>query len=143
MAPGLSVPPWARRVGWVPQDAVLFPHLNVRYNLTYACGEDLDTVSSMLEIQPLLERAPRHLSGGERQRVALGRALMSRPRLLLLDEPFSALDRRLRRRLAEDVAAWCTAKAVPAVLVTHDERDLAPFSAQCWEVREGQLERVG
>lgn len=133
------VPPWERRVGWVPQDAALFPHLDVRKNLTYAGDADLDAVVGMLGVADLLDRAPRHLSGGERQRVALGRALLSRPRLLLLDEPFAALDRALRVRLSEDLARWCVERRLPVVIATHDERDLQPFSADRWEIADGVL----
>lgn len=126
------VPPWRRRVGWVPQDSALFPHLSVGENLVYGGAEGLVEVASLLSVEALLDRAPRHLSGGERQRVALGRALLSRPRLLLLDEPFAALDRPLRARLAGAVARWCAARGIKVVLVTHDEHDLDAFEADRW-----------
>lgn len=133
------LPAWERRVGWVPQEGLLFPHLDVRKNMTYAGSDGLDEVAALLGVGALLNRAPRNLSGGERQRVALGRALLSRPRLLLLDEPFAALDRTLRVRLSADVAAWCARRTLPVVLVTHDERDLEPFGAERWEIVDGRL----
>jgi ABC-type molybdate transport system ATPase subunit len=126
------VPAHQRGVGWVPQDGLLFPHLSVRENLGYAARVPVAAVAERLGVTALLDRRPRHLSGGERQRVALGRALCAAPRLLLLDEPFSALDRPLRARLAADVAEWARAHRVPMVLVTHDERDLAAFDAELW-----------
>ena len=140
--PGRFVPPWQRRVGWVPQDAVLFPHLSVRENLGYAGANPasaIEEIASWLGVENLLTRAPRHLSGGERQRVALGRALLARPRLLLLDEPFSALDRPLRNRLARELAARCRGAGLPVVLVTHDEADLAAFTAERWDFAQGTL----
>jgi molybdate transport system ATP-binding protein len=125
-----AVPAWQRGVGWVPQDALLFPHLSVRSNLTYS-GKGLDEgVVGALGLGPLLDRSPRRLSGGEAQRVALGRALCSQPRLLLLDEPFSALDRPLRVRVASFVRAWCVERGVRVVHVTHDERDLEGWDAE-------------
>lgn len=134
---GVRVPAWERGVGWLPQDALLFPHLSVRENLGYAGGGDVSEVANWLGITTLLDRAPRNLSGGERQRVALGRALLARPRLLLLDEPFAALDRVLARRLAGELAERCRAGGVPVVLVTHDERDLSVFDAEVWAFGEG------
>ncbi len=130
-------PPWTRGVGWAPQDAGLFPHRDVRAQLGWAPGGPVDEVAALLEVDHLLDRAPRHLSGGERQRVALGRALCARPRLLLLDEPFAALDRGTRARVRAAVAAWCAARALPVVLVTHDEADLEPFAADRLELGAG------
>jgi molybdate transport system ATP-binding protein len=146
--PGVFVPPWARGVGWVPQDAALFPHLSVSENLVYGAGRaggaaPVAEVAELLGIGALLDRAPRNLSGGERQRVALGRALLSGPRLLLLDEPFGALDRRLRDRVADAVIGWCRARSLPAVLVTHDERDLDVFGAERWRMEGGVVGREG
>lgn len=141
------LPPWQRRVGWAPQDGLLFPHLSVRENLGYADPPPdpgaLASVAAMLEIAHLLDRRPRHLSGGERQRAALGRALLARPRLLLLDEPFSSLDRDLRSRVAERLAGWLRDRpGCAALIVSHDPRDLAPLGAEAWRLEGGRLERV-
>lgn len=122
-AAGVFVPPWSRGVAWVPQDARLFPHASVRENIGWnTASPELESIAAGLAIDHLLERAPRNLSGGERQRVALARAL-ARPRaLLVLDEPFSALDRPLRARVIGVLVE--RTKGAPLVLVSHDERDL-------------------
>jgi molybdate transport system ATP-binding protein len=122
---GVLLPAWQRRVGWVPQDARLFPHVRVRDNIAWGLDgppADLDDVCAALEITGLLDRSPRNLSGGERQRVALARVLVRPTTVLLLDEPFGALDRALRARVIEALRARLGAR--PIVLVSHDERDL-------------------
>jgi molybdate transport system ATP-binding protein len=136
------VPAWERGVGWVPQDGVLFPHLTVRENLAYAARLPVEPVAARLGVAALLDRRPRSLSGGERQRVALGRALCAAPRLLLLDEPFAALDRPLRARLAEEVGAWARERAVPMLVVSHDPADLARLDAEVWEIADGRVARA-
>ena len=115
------VPPWRRSVAWVPQDALLFPHLSVRRNLAYGGAGNIDEIARELEIEALLDRYPRHLSGGEKQRVALGRALAAPAGLLLLDEPFSALDPALRDRIRDRVRARSRDRKV--VLVSHSPLD--------------------
>jgi molybdate transport system ATP-binding protein len=139
----LCVPAWKRSVGWAPQDALLFPHLDVRANLGVGADplEALADIAKGLEIEALLERRPRHLSGGERQRVAVGRALARRPKLLLLDEPFSALDRALRRRATAFVAEFVRLRHQPLVLVSHDAEDVAALADETWEVEHGRVER--
>ena len=141
---GVYVPPWERRIGWVPQEALLFPHLSVRENLAYTgpAASDVTAVSELLSLSELLERRPRFLSGGERQRVALGRALLSDPRLLLLDEPFSALDRPLRREVATAVRDHAREHETPLVLVSHDEADAALLADQSWTLVAGRLTRT-
>jgi len=136
---GAFVPAWRRGVGWVPQDGLLFPHLSVQENLAYAARTQVAPIARMLGIAALSARQPRKLSGGERQRVALGRALASAPRLLLLDEPFSALDRPLRSELGAAVARWAAEHAVFLVVVTHDSADVAALARESWEIVDDRL----
>ena len=143
-ARGFFLEPWERRVGWVPQDDLLFPHLTVRQNLAFAGAstEEVEETAQMLSVEPLLERRPRNLSGGERQRVALGRALLARPELLLLDEPFSALDRPLRLDLVGRVRDLAEQAGIVLVLVSHDEGDAATLADERWLLVDGQLTRI-
>ena len=141
---GTFLPPWQRGVGWVPQDDLLFPHLTVRQNLAFGGGEAGEVVemARALGVLDLLDRRPRRLSGGERQRVALGRALLSRPRLLLLDEPFSALDRARRASVQATLLDWTARHEVPLLLVSHDHRDVASLATERWELTGGRLDRL-
>ncbi len=140
---GTWVPSWDRRGGWGPQETLLFPHLTVRENLSYggALPDWVSETAVLLQIEDLLDRRSRRLSGGERQRVALGRALLSKPRLLLLDEPFSALDRPLRGELSELVSDWALDRSVPIVLVSHDEEDAKWLAEERWHVGGGSLRK--
>jgi len=142
---GVYTPAWERRVGWVPQDALLFPHLSLRENLAYAgAGQsDVERVAASLFLSDLLDRRPRFLSGGERQRVALGRALLSAPRMLLLDEPFAALDRPLRSEVAAMVRAFARDSGTPTVLVSHDEHDAELLADDRWVLVAGRLTADG
>lgn len=129
-AAGVSVPVPARRLGLVFQDARLFPHLSVRGNLAYARRTDADAVAAMaarLGIAALLDRWPRHLSGGEIRRVALGRALLSRPAALLLDEPLAHLDPARAASLLDLIAM--VSGEVPMLHVTHDAREAERLGA--------------
>lgn len=142
----VRVPTWERRVGWVPQDATLFPHASVRANLAWAGAEAsaVEVLAGHLGIDGVLDRYPRHLSGGERQRVALGRALLARPRLLLLDEPFSALDPERRLEVAGVLDAHLRREGPLLVLVSHDRADLERLVEDVWEARsDGTLRRLG
>jgi molybdate transport system ATP-binding protein len=132
-AAGVDLPPERRRCGVVFQDARLFPHRSVEANLRYglqrapagAGGPTLDEVVALLGLAPLLARRPLALSGGEKQRVALGRALLSRPDLLLMDEPLAALDTTRRTEVLPFLSRLCTTARLPVVYVTHalDEVD--------------------
>ncbi|RZU00762.1 molybdenum ABC transporter ATP-binding protein [Rivibacter subsaxonicus] len=126
-ARGIDLPPHARRLGLVFQDGRLLPHRSVRANLLYgavraprdASGPELDEVVALLGIEPLLGRRPFQLSGGERQRVAIGRALLSRPRALLMDEPLASLDPPRRHELLGYLAALPARWQLPILYVTH------------------------
>lgn len=141
---GIFVPPWDRGVGWVPQDYLLFPHLRVRENLAYGGGDgdEVEEMAKRLFVDHLLDRHPRRLSGGEQQRVALGRALLRRPEILLLDEPFSALDRPLRVQVGEELRRYVEEEKIPLLLVSHDEADAAALAQEHWLLSQGRLERV-
>ena len=150
-ARGLSLPPEKRHVGVVFQDSLLFPHLTVEGNLRYGQrrrdkrGRMLDfaRVVEVLEIGPLLQRSPRNLSGGERQRVALGRALLSGPELLLMDEPLASLDAPLRDRvlsyLERAVAEW----NIPTLFVTHAQAEVRRAAQWMVLLEKGRLVGTG
>lgn len=125
-ARGIDIAPHRRRVGYVFQDARLFPHLDVRRNLQYGrhAGEvgnafGFDAVVALLGIEPLLQRRIANLSGGETQRIALGRALLSQPALLLLDEPLSMLDQARREELIPYLQRVRDETTLPIVYVSH------------------------
>lgn len=136
----LRVAPHRRDVGLVFQDARLFPHLTVRGNLNYAqtrapkdrtgagAGMGLEEMARQLEIESMLDRPVRNLSGGEKSRVALGRALISAPALLLLDEPFAALDGRRRRAFLALLAEVSQTRKLPMIVVTHQIEDAAEIA---------------
>lgn len=121
---GIDVAIHRRRVGYVFQDARLFPHLTVRANLLYGRRQDhrrfrLDDVVGLLGIENLLARRPENLSGGEAQRVAIGRALLSQPGILLFDEPLSALDRARREELIGFIQRVRDESGLPMIYVSH------------------------
>lgn len=130
--------PEERRVGWVPQDVLLFPHLDVAGNIAFGARREIDDAIDLLELAPLMHRAVGTLSGGERQRVAIARALATDPRVLLLDEPLSAVDVAHRARI---VPFLRSEKLI--VLVTHDLGEAAAFASHAMVLREGRMEALG
>lgn len=138
-----SVPPWQRRVALLRQEPGLFPHLSVRANLTYAHSDAddalLDRIVELLELDGLLEARPDALSGGQRQRVALGRALLSDFSALLLDEPYTGLDFRLRTQLTSLIRTEIVSRHVPAVLVAHELVEAQAFADRLGVLDRGQL----
>jgi molybdate transport system ATP-binding protein len=132
-----------RHVGYVPQDVALFPHMLVRGNLLYGrhpgVSPSLDRVVGMLEIDALLDRRVTDLSGGERQRVALGRALMSGPSLLLLDEPLAAVDVPLRRRILPYLRRVRDELTVPILYVSHDREEVDELADVVVHVEGGRV----
>jgi molybdate transport system ATP-binding protein len=132
------------------QDYALFPHMTVFQNLMFgvhrlgkrASDAEQQRVAALLEqfdLVPLREARPRHLSGGQRQRVALARALAPQPRLLLLDEPLSALDIPLRERLRAELAEMLDRVQVPVLLVTHDPQDVSALTQAAIQLDQGRV----
>jgi molybdate transport system ATP-binding protein len=147
-APRRFVPAWRRRFGLVFQDGQLFPHLTVHDNLLYGFRQlapgarrfTLESILELLEIGPLAARRPGQLSGGERQRVALGRALLYSPRLLLLDEPLSALDERLRQQILPFLKRVKEETRVPMIYVSHARAEVDYLADRVLTMRDGRLE---
>ena len=143
----IDVPPHRRRIGYVFQEGRLFPHLSVRQNLDYGRrmssqsrdAAEFDHVVSLLDIGHLLERRPRALSGGERQRVAVGRALLMHPRLLLLDEPLASLDAARKREILPYLVRLRDEAAVPIVYVSHSAAELRRIATHVVRLEAGKI----
>jgi iron(III) transport system ATP-binding protein len=151
-SPESAVAPHRRGVGYVAQDGALFPHLTVGQNIAYGLRgisrSDVDaSVGELLETVSLdasfASRRPHQLSGGQQQRVALARALARHPVLMLLDEPFSALDTGLRASTRKAVAGVLTDKGVTTLLVTHDQEEALSIADQVAVMRDGRFTQVG
>ncbi|MEU8515664.1 ABC transporter ATP-binding protein [Kitasatospora sp. NPDC048722] len=137
-----------RNIGLVPQDGALFPHLTVAGNIGFGLprAERRARVAELLELvglPGLADRRPHQLSGGQQQRVALARALAPRPGLLLLDEPFAALDAALRAELRREVAATLRKAGTTAILVTHDQDEALAFADTVAVLRDGRIAQAG
>ena len=131
-----------KKLGYVPQDSLLFPHLNVRENLLLSPRADkkrLNEIASALLIENLLHRFPRTLSGGEKQRVAMARALISEPDLLLLDEPFSALDEKMKTQVIDFIKSWLQKNNTDLILVSHQEASARALCEEVWRIENHQL----
>jgi molybdate transport system ATP-binding protein len=145
------VPVHRRRIGYVFQDARLFPHLDVRQNLDYGRrmnrlaedGAQQKHVTDLLDIGNLLDRRPGRLSGGERQRVALGRALLSQPRLLLLDEPLGSLDEERKEEILPYLVRLRDEARVPMVYVSHDASEMRQLATQIVMLQRGRVTAFG
>lgn len=150
-AAGINLPTHRRRLGYVFQDGRLFPHLSVRQNLTYgqrfaprdATGPAIEDVCGMLGIAPLLERRPGALSGGEKQRVAIGRALLSRPRMLLMDEPLAALDAARKEEILPYLERLRDHTDVPVLYVSHSVAEVARLASWVVVLEAGRVARAG
>ena len=145
------VPAHRRHIGYVPQDGALFPHLDVAGNIGFGLPRGLAgrerRIRELMQLvsldEALLPRRPHELSGGQQQRVALARAMAQQPRLMLLDEPFSALDTGLRATTRKAVAALLAQAGITAILVTHDQAEALSFADQVAVMRGGALVQVG
>lgn len=146
------VPASARRLGYVFQEARLFPHLSVQENLTFGAryappdtpGPDLNEVSSLLGLEALLERAPRSLSGGEKQRVALGRALLSKPKMLLMDEPLASLDGPRKQEILPYLERLRDGPlGLPILYVSHAVDEIARLADTLVLLKDGRVQAQG
>ena len=138
-----DVPTEARRLGYVPQQVALFPHLDVRGNVAFGARRDVDEVLAELDLRALADRRPATLSGGEQQRVALARALAIRPDALLLDEPLAALDATTRREMRRTLRALLERVGLPTILVTHDPVDAEALADQVAVLDAGRVVQLG
>ena len=148
---GLTVAPQQRHIGVVFQHLGLFPHLSVRANLEFGLhatpSEErrarVDDIAARFHIDRLLDRRPGDISGGEQQRVALARALVTDPRVLLLDEPLSALDYATQSRIIEDLRAWNAAHGIPVLYVTHAHREVFALGERVVVLDRGRVAERG
>jgi molybdate transport system ATP-binding protein len=148
---GLCLPPHRRALGYVFQDAALFPHLGVRGNLEYGWKrvpaqerrQDFDQVVELLGIGALLDRKPARLSGGERQRVAMGRALLAAPRLLLMDEPLAALDQASKAEILPYLERLHQELAIPVLYVSHSPDEVARLADHLVLLEQGRVVASG
>ncbi len=147
----VNVPVWRRRVGYVFQDGRLFPHMSVRHNLDYGRwmgGHAAEPAAfahaiDLLDIGHLLERRPGKLSGGERQRVAVGRALLMRPRLLLLDEPLASLDQARKQEILPYFERLRDEAKVPIIYVSHDAAEVKRIATRVVRIEDGKVVAIG
>ncbi|MFZ2852654.1 MAG: ATP-binding cassette domain-containing protein [Rhodocyclaceae bacterium] len=150
-AAGIDLRPQARQVAYLFQDYALFPHLTVRQNIGFGlfgglrnppAGQQLEAVDYWLDafhLDHLAHQYPADISGGQQQRTALARALIARPRALLLDEPFSALDPGLRRKMRLELDELQRRLSVPMILITHDPEDADVFGDQVLCLNDGRI----
>ena len=144
-----NLPVRERRLGYVVQEGVLFPHLTVYRNIAYGLGngkgktaqerQRIEAMMTLTGISELSNRHPHELSGGQQQRVALARALAPDPELILLDEPFSALDEQLRRQIREDMIAALRANGKSAVFVSHDREEALQYADRIAVMKQGRI----
>ena len=147
----INLPPHRREIGYIFQEGRLFPHFSVSRNLDYgrrmrglpADAKQLERIVGLLDIGHLLERRPGKLSGGERQRVAIGRALLARPRLLLLDEPLASLDAARKREILPYLERMRDEVGVPMVYVSHQAAELRRIATSVVRLEAGRVAAAG
>lgn len=141
-----DVPAHLRRIGYVFQDLALFPHMSVAQNIGFGIRVNgthkqqlVQNAMEKFRIAAIARHRPDEISGGERQRVALARALVTEPRLLLLDEPFSALDDALKGEIISDLKKWLSDNSIPVLFVTHDREEARSFGDRVLLLKEGRI----
>jgi molybdate transport system ATP-binding protein len=148
---GIFVPPGSRGIGFVTQRPALFQHMNVTENVGFGLNsvsfgerkERVEAILELLEVAPLASRKPADLSGGEQQRIALARTLAPEPWMVLLDEPFSALDASLKERILPKLASWLNERKIPAFYVSHDLAEAYQTAADVIVMQDGSVAAHG
>ena len=141
----ISVPTEKRNIGLVIQEKVLFPHLSAIQNIEFGISSKKDKqnlsgeIMERLNITQLAEMYPHELSGGESQRVALARSVVMRPKLLMLDEPFTGLDKDLKQKIYPEIKSILRASKITALMVTHDLNEVKALADKCFNLESGQL----
>ena len=141
----ISVPTEKRNIGLVIQEKVLFPHLSAIQNIEFGISSKKDKqnlsgeIMERLNITQLAEMYPHELSGGESQRVALARSIVMRPKLLMLDEPFTGLDKDLKLKIYPEIKSILRASKITALMVTHDLNEVKALADKCFNLESGQL----
>ena len=144
----ISVPTEKRNIGLVIQEKVLFPHLDVRKNIEFGISkknskEDLSNeIMEKLNISDLAKKYPHELSGGESQRVALGRSIIMTPKVLMLDEPFTGLDKKLKAKIYPVIKSILQDNKITSLMVTHDLNEVRALADKCFNLQSGKLVEV-
>lgn len=144
----IFIPTEKRNIGLVIQEKVLFPHLNARQNIEFGVSSKTDKqnlsneIMEKLNIKQLAEKYPHELSGGESQRVALARSIVIKPKLLMLDEPFTGLDKDLKMKIYPEIKSILQASKITALMVTHDLNEVKALADKCFNLESGKLVEI-
>lgn len=144
----IFIPTEKRNIGLVVQEKVLFPHLNARQNIEFGISSKTDKqnlsneIMEKLNIKQLAEKYPHELSGGESQRVALARSIVMKPKLLMLDEPFTGLDKDLKMKIYPEIKSILQASKITALMVTHDLNEVKALADKCFNLESGKLVEI-
>ncbi|MDC0152597.1 ABC transporter ATP-binding protein [bacterium] len=141
----ISIPTEERNIGLVIQEKVLFPHLNTQENIEFGISSNKNKnhlsneIMKRLNIQSLADKYPHELSGGESQRVALGRSIVMKPKLLMMDEPFTGLDKKLKVKIYPEIQSILNDNNITALMVTHDLNEVKALADKCFNLESGKL----
>ena len=141
----ISIPTEKRNIGLVIQEKVLFPHLNTKENIEFGISSNKNKnhlsseIMKRLNIQSLANKYPHELSGGESQRVALGRSIVMKPKLLMMDEPFTGLDKKLKVKIYPEIQSILNDSKITTLMVTHDLNEVKALADKCFNLESGKL----